>query len=282
MCASTIKSLLQEASSRLHSSSDSPRLDAELILAYCLNKDRTYLHTWPEQAPDNPLVERFWQYIEKRLDQYPVAYITGRQSFWSFELNVTPEVLIPRPETELLVETALTLLKNQQQPKILDLGTGSGAIALALASERTDAELVATDKSAAALEVARQNAVTLELSPRIRFIQSDWFENIGNEKFDLIVSNPPYIDPDDGHLTGSIRHEPQCALVAQQHGYDDLIKLIKAAPHFLEKDGWLLLEHGFEQAEKTRDCLTSAGFKQVNTGKDLAGQDRISFGQLAY
>ena len=187
------------------------------MLAHCLAKQRTFLHTWPEKIPTAKQRNCFRQLIKKRLSDYPIAYLLGTKAFWTLDLLVTPEVLIPRPETELLVEHALELIKPLKQPKILDLGTGSGAIALALASERGDAAITATDISGNALQVAKHNAHTHQLG-NVNFIRSNWFAALYENDFDLIVANPPYIASDDPHLSGTIRHEPQQALVAENQG----------------------------------------------------------------
>ena len=211
----TIQDTLKSAQESLKSTSDSPTLDAELLLAHCLNKNQTYLHTWPENKLTTSQQDCFFALVKKRLTDYPVAYLLGEKAFWTLDLVVTPDVLIPRPETELLVEIALEKISNIKKPKILDLGTGSGAIALSLASEREDANIIACDFSLKALEVAKLNAKKNNLLNNVTFIKSNWFLNIKENDFDLIISNPPYIDPDDPHLLESIRYEPQQALIAQ-------------------------------------------------------------------
>ena len=275
----SIKSVLAVASQKIATISDSPALDAELLLAHCLKKNRTYLHTWPEEEINEAQLEDYITLVKQRLDDYPVAYLLGKQSFWTLELKVTPDVLIPRPETELLVETALQKIASISHPKVLDLGTGSGAIALAIAAERKNALITATDQSAQALAIAADNARQNKLSP-IGFIQSDWFKQLPRQSFDLIVSNPPYIDPDDPHLKQSIRHEPQQALVANNQGMSDIESIIKNSPAYLKHEGWLIIEHGYNQGKKTRKLLLKNSFHKVETRLDLNRNERITLGQV--
>lgn len=275
----SIQALLKQTIKKLEGISDSAHLDAELLLAHCIEKNRSYLHTWPEKELDAKQLECFNSFIEKRLTDYPVAYLLGKKPFWTLELIVTPDVLIPRPETELLVEIALEIIKEIKKPKILDLGTGSGAIALALAFERQDATILATDNSEAALLVAKTNAKELKLDQQVSFRKSNWFEKITDRDFDLIVSNPPYIDPEDEHLTGTIRHEPQQALVADDQGMRDLEKIIHKSHPFLTKNGYLILEHGFDQAEKTIRLLSTNLYSETQSFLDLNNNPRITLGR---
>ena len=275
----SIQVLLKQTIKKLEGISDSAHLDAELLLAHCLGKNRSYLHTWPEKKLDAKQLECFNSFIEKRLTDYPVAYLLGKKPFWTLELIVTPDVLIPRPETELLVEIALEIIKEIKNPKILDLGTGSGAIALALASERQDATILAIDNSEAALLVAKTNAKELKLDQLVSFRKSNWLEKITDRDFDLIVSNPPYIDPEDEHLTGTIRHEPQQALVADDQGMRDLEKIIQKSHPFLTKNGCLILEHGFDQSEKTIRLLTTNLYSETQSFLDLNNNPRITLGR---
>jgi len=274
-----IRSILKAAVHSLNTVSDSATLDAELLLAHCLNKSRTYLHTWPETELSSRQLACFQSLIEKRLTDYPVAYLLGHQPFWTLDLTVTPEVLIPRPETELLVETALEKISEITQPKILDLGTGTGAIALAIASERPDAIIFASDFFAAVLEIANKNAVKHNLSKSLTFLQSDWFLNITERAFDLIVSNPPYIEGRDVHLSGSIRHEPRQALVSENHGMKDLEKIINNSPDYLTANGWLILEHGYNQEQACQELLQKNHFYNITTKKDLNNIERVSLAQ---
>ena len=285
----SIKEALAEARISLANISDSPALDAELLLANCLKKNQTYLHTWPETILNTAQQECFKKHLEKRLNDYPVAYLLGEQAFWTLDLIVTPDVLIPRPETELLVETALNKISHIKQPKILDLGTGSGAIALAIASEHPDALLIASDSSNAALKVARQNAIRNKLDSRIEFIQSNWFANIQadqqqyqqqyqQQSFDLIVSNPPYISPDDPHLSQTIRHEPRTALAAENNGMADIEIIIKNSLTYLKPKSYLIIEHGYDQAKLSQQLFLQNNYINIESYKDLNKIQRITLG----
>jgi release factor glutamine methyltransferase len=254
---------------------DSPRRDAEILLGYLLGKPRSWLYTWPEQPLDPVQTAAYAELLEQRRAGVPVAYLTGKRDFWSLSLKVNEATLIPRPETETLVEWALELALPPSAA-VLDLGTGSGAIALALATERQGWHITATDASAAALAVAEDNVQRL-CTGRIRCLQSDWFAALGGERFNLIVSNPPYVESDSPWLaSGDVRFEPRSALVAGSTGLDDLRQLAAAAPAHLVQGGWLLLEHGFEQGQAVRQLLVDAGFVEVATRCDLAGLERIT------
>ena len=259
---------------------DSPtaRLDAELLLAHALNKPRSYLRTWPEHEPSAEQQATFVTMLERRRSGEPVAYILGHQGFWSLDLEVAPHTLIPRPDTELLVETSLQLAPATPL-RVLDLGTGTGAIALALASERGGWKVTGVDRIAEAVELAERNRQRLKLS-NAEFRRSNWFDALAGERFDLIVSNPPYIAADDRHLgEGDVRFEPMSALVAGADGLDDIRQIIGDAPQHLEAGGWLLLEHGYDQAEAVRALLSDAGFLAVESRRDLGGHERISLGR---
>lgn len=257
------------------------RLDAELLLAAALGKPRSYLRTWPERELEVALVERFQADLARRRTGEPVAYILGRQGFWSLDLEVSAHTLIPRPDTELLVETTLGLLAATPA-RVLDLGTGTGAIALALASERPAWRVSGIDRVAEAVELAERNRARLQLD-NVAFRQSHWFAGLEEgERFTAIVSNPPYIAAADKHLSeGDVRFEPASALVAGADGLDDIRAIILGAPMHLEPGGWLLLEHGFEQAAAVRELLRRAGFSAVDSRRDLGGHERISLGQWA-
>jgi len=276
MTTITIQRVLSKARKELEAISDSAALDAELLLAHCINKNRTYCHTWPEHELTQSEQRCFEDALKLRKDDYPVAYILGKKSFWTFDVEVTPDVLIPRPETELLVEVALEKIADIKNPKILDLGTGSGIIALALASERPDASIVACDSSKKALEVAKRNAVTLKLDQQIEFIHSDWFENISDKGFDLIVSNPPYIASQDKHLKETIRHEPRAALVANNNGLEDIDKIIQGTTSLLKKNCWVIIEHGFDQETQTQQLFSKYGLTDSLTHKDLNNNPRVT------
>lgn len=256
---------------------DSGRRDAEILLGHLLGKSRSWLYTWPEHTLTAAQAVDYGVLLDRRRGGVPVAYLTGEREFWSLPLRVTDATLIPRPETETLVEWALEL-PLPPTAAVLDLGTGSGAIALALASERPGWRVTASDASAAALAVAEDNAGRL-CPGRIRCLQSDWFGALGGAHFDLIVSNPPYVERDSPWLgSGDVRFEPRSALVAGSAGLDALQQLAAAAPVHLRAGGWLLLEHGFQQGEAVRQLLVAAGFAGVATRCDLAGLERITGG----
>lgn len=256
---------------------DSPGRDLEILLGHCLEKSRTWLYTWPETDVAEPQLSRFMALRERRRKGEPVAYLTGQREFWSLRLNVDSSTLIPRPETETLVEWALQL-QLAQHLCALDLGTGSGAIALALAKERPGWTVTGVDASEQAVELAHGNAHRNAL-PAVQFLQSDWFEALHGQRFELVVSNPPYVDPADPHLEqGDLRFEPRSALESQNNGLADLARIVDAAPGYLSASGWLLLEHGYDQGLAVREMLEQRGFTQVETRCDLAGQERISGG----
>ncbi len=273
-----IASLRQQLIQRF-SESDSAALDADCLLCAVLSCTRTYLRTWPEQELTPEQVEQVEQLAVRREQGEPVAYILGVREFWSLPLQVSPVTLIPRPDTEALVEWSLTLLSDKGQgQKALDLGTGTGAIALALKSEMPALSMWALEREPAALDLARRNAARLGFS--VNFLASNWFSALNERGFQLIVSNPPYIDATDPHLSqGDVRFEPHTALVADDDGLADIRQIIEQAPTYLVPGGWLLLEHGWQQAEAVRDLLVARGFHAVTTKQDLGGQDRVSGGQ---
>ena len=277
----TVQAVLHTAIQALHATSESPRADAEILLAHCLNKSRTWLFTWADKALENGVVTAFHDLLAERLRGVPIAHLIGYREFWTLNLKVTPATLIPRPETELLVETALALLPTTPQ-SILDLGTGTGAIALSLASERLDCCVTACDFSAAALAVAQENAQSNGIT-NVTFVQSDWFTAIPAQRFAMIVSNPPYIETDDPHLQqGDVRFEPLSALAAGQDGLDDIRQIIHRAPDWLANNGWLLLEHGYNQGQAVTALLQERGFQAVRCLRDLAGNERVSLGQCQH
>ncbi|ANI13308.1 peptide chain release factor N(5)-glutamine methyltransferase [Pseudomonas citronellolis] len=272
----TIMTLLAEAQLP---DSPSARLDAELLLAAALGKPRSFLRTWPERVVDREVRERFEGWLVRRRAGEPVAYILGRQGFWSLDLEVAPHTLIPRPDTELLVETALQLMPASPA-RVLDLGTGTGAIALALACERLSWQVSGVDRIPEAVALAERNRERLRLA-NVGFRQSHWFSALEGERFALIVGNPPYIPGSDPHLQqGDVRFEPKSALVAGHDGLDDIRLIVAQAPRFLEPGGWLLLEHGYDQAAAVRDLLLGNGFSEVESRRDLGGHERISLGRL--
>ncbi|WP_212630636.1 peptide chain release factor N(5)-glutamine methyltransferase [Pseudomonas sp. KB-10] len=272
----TIESLLDNADLP---DSPTPRLDAELLLAAALGKPRSYLRTWPERELEVDQLALFLANLQRRRQGEPVAYILGLQGFWSLELEVAPHTLIPRPDTELLVETALALLPAAPLT-VLDLGTGTGAIALALASERPAWRVTGVDRVEEAVALAERNRQRLQLD-NAAFMHSHWFSALSGQRYGLILSNPPYIRADDQHLVqGDVRFEPSSALVAGSDGLDDIRAIIQAAPQHLLSGGWLLLEHGFDQAEAVRGLLAAAGFAEVHSRRDLGGHERISLGRF--
>jgi release factor glutamine methyltransferase len=257
--------------------SDSPRADAEILLTHVLNKPRSYLLTWPEKVLSADAVATFEALLARRVAGEPVAYLLGSRGFYGLDLAVSAAVLIPRPETELLVEAALVRLPSASNC-VADLGTGSGAIALALAHERRDARVVAVDVSPLALAVARANAQALGLN--VDFRLGSWCEALADDEFDMIVSNPPYIRADDAHLQqGDVRFEPVLALASGADGLDAIRSIIACAPAHLKTGGWLLFEHGYDQAEAVARLLRAAGFLAVEALLDLQGHARVTLGR---
>jgi release factor glutamine methyltransferase len=275
---STIAEALQWAYSQLAATSESANIDAEALLLHCLNKNRSFLYTWPERQLTSEQFKAYSQMIAKRQNGTPVAHVIGEREFWSLPFIVNDSTLIPRPDTEILVETALNL-SVRVNAKVLDLGTGTGAIALALASERPKWRITAIDNVPAAVELAKANRDNLTL-PDVEIIQSDWFSAVEQRDFDLIVSNPPYIDEADEHLhLGDVRFEPQSALTASNEGYADLYYIAAQARVHLLPGGYLLLEHGYEQAIKVREKLIELGYQNVATVRDFGSNDRCTLGQ---
>lgn len=303
-------------SKKLASCTDSPRIDCEVILSAAIEQSRTYLYTWPERTLSDHQQTIFLQNLERRINGEPVAYIVGQKEFWSLPLFVDKSTLIPRPETELLVEVTLELLSDAASVnassnnkssiggasdiKIADLGTGTGAIALALASENPHWQVWGLERNKDALALAKKNQQQLNLS-NVNLLLSDWFSAFSvkgstkesvtdsvkestqqpDQKFNVIVSNPPYIDINDKHLQqGDVRFEPHTALVADDHGLADIESIIKQASEYLLQNGWLVFEHGNQQADAVGECFKKHGFKHVFTRNDLAGQPRVTGGQL--
>ena len=252
------------------------RLEARVIAAHAWNVSASWLIAHDTDALTSRQHAHFQTLLERRLGGEPIAYITGKREFFGRVFHVTPAVLIPRPETELLVETVLAQIPMQQPIDILELGTGNGCIAISLALERPHAQITATDKYEEALEVAKLNARNLG-ADQITFLKSDWFSALAHRQFDLIVSNPPYVAGDDAHLLrGDVRFEPRTALASGLKGMDDLAHLISRTPSFLKNQAGIYLEHGYDQTRAIAELLKQAGFSRLHTAKDLAGHDRVS------
>ena len=254
-------------------------IDAEVLLAHAVAQSRAWLVAHATDPLPHANADAFFALAKRRRDGEPVAYLTGMREFWGLTLAVTPAVLIPRPETESLVEWVLARLAPQQPATVLDLGTGSGAIALAVAHERPLAQVLATDASALALVVARDNAQRLALR-NVATIRSDWYAQLPAVRFDLIASNPPYVAVGDAHLReGDLRFEPTSALTAGTNGLDALRTIVAGAPQHLEPNGWLVVEHGYDQAAAVRELFIAAGFTDIHAGRDLAGIVRFAAGR---
>lgn len=281
-----LQALLAQAQRRLAEtlelSADEARIEAQALLRHALDGvSRAWLITHAEQTPTAAEQASFDSLLQRRLQGEPVAYILGGREFYGLEFVVAPGVLIPRPDTETLVEAALRHIPQNRRWRILDLGTGSGAIAIAIAANRPLSAVVAVDSSEAALAVARENAERLGAN-NVRLLHSDWFSALAGEAFDIIVSNPPYIAAADPHLAqGDLRFEPRTALASGEDGLDDIRRIAAVAPAHLAQDGWLLLEHGYDQAERVADLLKEAGFTEIGHATDLAGIQRVTLGRYS-
>lgn len=264
--------------------SESPRLDIEILLAHILQKERTFLFTWPETALTREQEDQFTAAFERRLGGEPVAHIIGQREFWSLPLFVNNTTLIPRPDTELLVETILNLFASDMhnQPRqVLDLGTGTGAIVLALAHEKKHWHCLGVDNQPDAVQLAQRNRDHLQLH-NVTIRQSDWFTAVDQTDFDVIVSNPPYIAADDPHLQqGDVRFEPLSALVADNQGFRDIENIVQQAKHYLLPNGWLLIEHGYQQGLAVRRLFEQSGYAAIQTLSDLGGNERVTLGKKA-
>jgi len=275
----TIDQIIRQATQQLADISPSPRLDAEVLLMHITGLARTALITRAQEPLLPEHEERLQAFLVRRARGEPIAYLTGKREFWSMELTVTPDVLIPRPETELIVEQALARIPEDAEWTIADLGTGSGAIALAIATERPHCRLIATDSSAAALAEARANATRLGIA-KVEFRHGEWLKPLAGMRFDVIVSNPPYVRANDPHLTqGDVRFEPESALVAGADGLDAIRCIAADALSFLRPGGWLLFEHGYDQAQAARTLLETHGYDRVVTYRDTAGHERVTAGR---
>jgi len=274
-----INDVLVDAGAQLRNISPTPALDAQVLLAHALGQSRTWLIAHARDSVSEDQLEIFNQLIERRANGEPIAYLTGEQEFWSLPLNVTVDTLIPRPETELLVELALEKLPRDRACRVADIGTGSGAIALAIASERNDCELLATDLSAAALAVARGNARRLNIN-NVEFLEGPDLQPLDQQTFDLIVSNPPYIPENDPHLSeGDVRFEPRTALAAGVDGLEMIRLLVVEGLARLNDDGWLMLEHGYDQEQAIGELFEQAGYRNIECYHDLADLPRVTIGQ---
>ena len=272
----TIASVLSSATARL--GSDSAPIDVQLLLAHVLGCTRTVLYTWPEREVAESALREFETLVDKRIQGVPIAYLLNHREFFGLDFYVDESVLIPRPETEFMVEAVLEL-DLPSEARLLDLGLGSGAIALALGSLRPTWRIFGAEASERALNVAKRNAETL-LDRSVDFRLSDWFSAFEGERFDVIVSNPPYVEPDSAYLNeGDVRFEPRQALTADRQGKADLMRIASQSRAFLSEAGWLFMEHGWVQGMDVRDMLQRAGFQNIRTIKDLQGHDRITCGQ---
>lgn len=275
--ARSIAQLLAHAVRQLDT--PSARLDAEVLLAHALGQPRSHLHAWPDKVPAPAQQEQFEALLARRDSGEPVAYLTGQREFWSLPFTVTRDTLIPRPETETLVAQALSVIPRDIPVDIADLGTGSGAIALALAHERPQARILATDCSDAALAIARENAQQLGIS-NVEFVTGDWCGALGDRLFDLLVSNPPYIAERDQHLAeGDVHFEPRGALASGTDGMTALTAIAGHARHHLRDGGWLMLEHGYNQQVAVMGLLLSLGYRDISDHPDDAGLSRVVCGK---
>jgi release factor glutamine methyltransferase len=270
----SIKDAITEAKTRLGDVSDSARLDAEMLVARAIDMPRSYLYAHPEDMLDEAAISRLELTIERRLAGEPMAYISGFKEFWSLELMVTPATLVPRPETEVLVDLALREIPRKANWNVLDLGTGSGAIAVAIASERPQCDISAVDVSQDALVVAAQNARHLDIA-NVEFLQGSWTEPVQDRHFRVIASNPPYIREDDAHLA-SLQAEPEMALKAGSEGLADIEVIARDCASILEAGGTLLIEHGAEQRDQVAEILTSYGWESIRCYDDYAGLPRVT------
>ncbi len=272
----SIHEVLRRAKEKLTATSPTPHLDAEVLIAHALCKQRSYLHTWPERVLESHQLSAMENLIENRYAGNPVAYLVGQKQFWSLDLDINPNVLIPRPETELLVELGLSLIPKDKDWRIADLGTGSGAIAIALAHERPDLQIDACDNCRSSLALAETNAKN-HSAMNIAFYLSDWLSNLPDQKYHLIVSNPPYIAENDPHLhQGDVRFEPVNALKSGHDGLDALKTISKDATNHLQPKGYLIFEHGYTQAGLVADLLAEDGFSDISAYRDLSGHLRAT------
>lgn len=277
--AATIQTTLHAARNQLFSITDTPTLEAALLLAYAIKKPSSYLYTWPEKKLTDTEIKTFQHVLTRRLNSEPIAYILKQKEFWSLPLKVTPQVLIPRPETETLVSAALHLLSSSNPCMVADLGTGSGAIALALASERPLTKVFAVDISSAAIAVAKQNAINLNIE-NVIFLTGNWCDPLPQAEFDIIVSNPPYLACEEwDSYASALLFEPKSALISGQKGLAAITEISQKATAYIKRGGHLILEHGYTQGAKVKELLKKEGYKEIKTLQDLAGLDRVTLGK---
>ena len=273
-----ITELITCATEKLADVSDSPRLDAEVLLCHVLQKDRSYLITWPEKHIDHTSEETFNQYVTLRSQGHPIAHITGQREFWSLPLDVSKDTLIPRPDTELLVEQVLMHFPQNEDVRLADLGTGSGAIALAIAKEKPGWTVLAVDNAEAALRIAKNNATKLSIN-NTEFRLGHWCQALDHQPLDIIVSNPPYIADSDDHLQqGDVQFEPRSALVSADNGLQDLKEIAACSQQHLKPGGMLLVEHGYDQKQSVWDIFTHNHYREMQQIDDLSGNPRVTLG----
>ncbi|MBC8007690.1 MAG: peptide chain release factor N(5)-glutamine methyltransferase [Prolixibacteraceae bacterium] len=274
----TVDGLLDEAA-RTSAGNCEARRDAQILLGHALGVSRAWLVAHGDETADPSAAAHFRSLVQRRHAGEPVAYLVGKREFYGLDFRVTPKVLIPRADTETLIDTALEKLTKPARPEVLDLGTGSGCVAISIAHERSDARVTAVDVSAHALNVARENAVAIGAD--VEFVEGSWFEPLAGCRFDLIVSNPPYVAAADPHLQqGDLRYEPATALASGTDGLNDIRIIVAGAPAYLRAGGWLLFEHGHHQANACRDLLRNAGFDELISRADIAGLPRVAGGRL--
>jgi release factor glutamine methyltransferase len=275
-----IQQALQQAGKELAETSPSAMLDAQVLLTHVLRCNTAHLAAWPEKTLSDAQLADFQKLVEKRRQGVPVAHLTGSREFWSLDFSVDNSTLIPRPESETLVEYLLDNFGNQENLKLLDMGTGTGAIAISIATEKPGWAIVASDISEQALELARQNCRQHDTS-NVTLIHSDWFQNIDEKNFDIIISNPPYIASDDPHLSqGDVRFEPQSALSSGVTGMDDIEHICSQAKKYLRQNGWLIVEHGYNQKQLVAECFAKNGFSAIEQKQDLSGHTRMTAGKM--
>jgi release factor glutamine methyltransferase len=273
------RDLINDATQILYESSDSPRIDAEVLMQHAISQSLAWLMAYGDSVAEASHSKHFFTLVEQRQAGKPIAYLLGYKEFWSLRLEVNEHVLVPRADTEILVEQCLERINVDQEASILDLGTGSGAIALALAKERPNSRVTAVDSQTAALQVARDNALANNLN-NVGFVRSDWFSEIGEQRFNMIAANPPYVASDDEHLSrGDLRFEPITALAAKSDGLSDIDQIINTAPSFLLPNGWLIVEHGYQQGEQVSALFEQAGFSNIGLYVDLNKLPRCTAGQ---